>query len=252
MAMAHAHTMTPTNHIKMKQPSPCCRIAQFMLSYIFTITVFLHLRVTNEVASGKNEPFLTHLDMIGSGGGGVNSHFRGGSCTQNAEHTLTNLIAKINEDPQKNALVPLEIAKTDPGRTLSSNSNATMNNTMTMEGLHLKSFRKKRIAFLGDSTLFYPAKYLVSMLRHDDNVGGPGSVEYHKMSLGQANNHVIATKTLVLKGTSVPPPYNMNDGTHFQWFGMSGNAHGKTEELIDRMYVDAENMKPEVVVANMA
>ncbi|KAL7531065.1 hypothetical protein ACHAXR_003821 [Thalassiosira sp. AJA248-18] len=229
--------------------------ALLALSYIFTVTVFLQIKVTNDTSFADNEPFLTHHDLLDNDDGSrprslssssIPQQQQSSSCSGNVFHTLSNVIAKINEDPNNNALVPLDIP------AVTSNSNTTIKNgMMNMPGLHLDSFKGKHIALLGDSTLFYPAKYLVSILRHADTAPG-GSVEYHKMKMGQANNFVLATKQFMLKGIASPPPYKSDDGTWFQWYGMQGNSHGRTEEFIDSMFIEAEKMRPDVVVANMA
>ena len=92
------------------------------------------------------------------------------------------------------------------------------------------------------------AKYLISMLQHEERTGYP--VKYHKMKFGEANQFVFSNKQFPFKGTARPPPYK-KESTWVQWFGMQGNSHGRTEELIDAMFAEAERMKPEVIVANM-
>ena len=211
-----------------------------ILCYIFTVTIFLQIKVSKSVASSADEPFLNHFDSIGGG-----TRSKQNSCSKNAFYTLETLIKKINENQGQNAMIPLDIPAA--GAAFNPQGNVTI----TMPGLHLDFFKNKRVALLGDSTMFYLGKFLVSMLLHQDKVGEP--VEYHKMNMQQANGVVQKNKQFILKGTAAPPPYRADNGrTWFAWWGMQGNAHGRTEELIDRMFASADTMKPEVVVVNMA
>jgi hypothetical protein len=212
------------------------------LGYVITVTVFLQTKVVLTIP--KNDSFLTHHHLLGGGADAISA---GGatrlrSCSQNAFHSLSYLIRKINEDPTNNAMVPLDVV------TVASDNTANdKTEKHSFPGLHLDSFRNKRIALLGDSTLFYMAKYLVSMLLHEERAGESA---FHEMKLGEANQLVLSNKQFKLKGTDSPPPYK-KENTWFQWFGMQGNSHGRTEQLIDAMFAEAEKMKPEVVVANM-
>jgi len=220
------------------------RIPLILASYVITFTVFL-MGSMNRSGSMDSAPFLTHLDLPGNSNGGG-----GASCSQKTFDMLPKLIAKINENYLVNALIPLNI--TLDHSTYNDQTN-TKTETLTMPGLHLDSFRHKRTAFLGDSTIFYMAKWLVSMLRHEESslAKGMGSIPYHTMKNEQGNSVVQNNKHIMLKGTSVPPPFRKDD-TWFEWYGMSGNSHGLTEVLLDKMFLKSEAMKPQVVVANMA
>lgn len=192
----------------------------------------------NNVDSRSFCPSSTHLDSVCA-----EVHSQQHSCSKKAFYTLELLIKKINENQGQNAMIPLDI----PAVGAPFNEG---NRTITMPGFNLDFFKNKRIALLGDSTLFYMGKFLVSMLQHQNKLGKP--VEYHKMTMQQANSFVQKNKQFRLKGTAAPPPYRIDNGrTWFAWWGMQGNAHGRTEELIDRMFASAETMKPEVVVVNM-
>jgi len=227
------------------------------------VTIIIILQSQINTNSGTSELFLTHHDINSGGDLKMSSSLKHqNSCSQNTLDTLSRFIAKINEDPHTNAMIDLEIPIDDDAAANSANNNinndddknSTINDANNMRkapGLHLSSFHGKRIALLGDSTLFYIAKYLGSMLVHQ-NANAGKEVEYHKMNMGQANSFVLANKQFMLKGTASPPPFKKDDNTWFQWYGMSGNAHTRTEELIDAMFRDAEKMRPEVVVANMA
>ncbi|KAL7532932.1 hypothetical protein ACHAXR_008082 [Thalassiosira sp. AJA248-18] len=169
------------------------------------------------------------------------------SCSENAFQTLSNLIFKTNEDPNKNAMIPLDITAAIPKNSISYPTETMM---MNMPGLHLDSFKHKRIALLGDSTLFYMAKYLSSMLRHEENVP-EGSVEYYNMNMDEANNFVQANKQFDLDGGhGDAPPHMRGDGTWLQWWGQKGSGKGRTEKMMNTMFKKAEAMRPEVVVAN--
>lgn len=224
------------------------RLSLLLVSYVATISTILQSQMN--ASTMADAPFLTHVDLDGNGGGGGSV-----SCSQRTHRALLpRLVARMNEDPRANALVPLDVPLGDDPRS--------GNATTSMPGLHLASFRGRRIAFLGDSTLFYMAKWLVSMLRHEDvadDVAGEKDRDaghhklYHTMNLGQANAFVRNHKQLVLDGTEYPPPYRkVDEGTWFQFWGMAGNSHGRTEELLNAMFQDAEAMKPQIIVANMA
>jgi len=213
------------------------KIPRFLISYfLFLLLSMMSLQgQVNTMPSAADEPFLTHLHLSGDNvGSGVDPMT--GTCAQKTSYTLSKLTEKINEDFRQNAMVPLNITIGDT--------------TVTMPGLHLNSFRDKRIAMLGDSTLFYLSKFLISMMIHEDQQ--PNPVDYHKMTSDEAAGFLKRTAQFNLKGTAKPPPYKRADGTWFQWWGMQGNAHGRTEELIDDMFQSGEEMRPEVVVTNMA
>ena len=168
---------------------------------------------------------------------------------------LADLAARINENTSVNALIPLRYPSPATAATFAANGNDTNHDQgdagMTMPGLDLSSFHGKRIALLGDSTLYWPAKYLVSMLRHQDRVGS--QTNYSNFTLEQANAFVFANKQFRLEGTVNNPRYKKGeDNTWIQWWGMRGNAHGRTEVLMDAMFEESKSMRPEVVVANMA
>mmetsp|Transcript_15111 Transcript_15111/g.32800 ORF Transcript_15111/g.32800 Transcript_15111/m.32800 type:complete len:220 (-) Transcript_15111:3189-3848(-) len=214
--------------VSRRIPKPTARL---LLSYIITFTVLLQMRVSTD------RSYLSDASVRAA-----SFSSRPHSCSQNVNATLTRLIAKMNEDPNGNAMIPLEI--------LINSTNSIHNyTTMNIPGLNLNTFHHRRIAFLGDSTLFYMAKYLVSMLHHDGKkIGG---YSYDKMTMGQADQFAIQNKQIPLKGTDLPPPFKRPD-TWIQWWGMTGNSHGRTEEMIEQMFVDAEGMGPDVIVVNMA
>ena len=69
-------------------------------------------------------------------------------CISQAPKHLPGLITRINQDPEANGMMP---------------HNTSLNGTVKyMKGLDLNTFRGKRIAMAGDSTLFYPTKWLMT------------------------------------------------------------------------------------------
>ena len=231
-------------------------------------------QLTSTSIGSANKPHLTstqheqHVHVDGSGSGinilGDRSDnafaltLQYNSCSQTADRMLSKLILKINENFNMNALIPLQIplGNTDDNATSTANDNSsgiTASSMATMPGLELSTFYNKRIAILGDSSLYFPTKFLVSMLMHQDKVA-PEIINYTQFNLGQAHRFVIKNKQMMLTGSPVCPPYKKegNNAAWIQWWGMNGNAHGKTDRMIDDMFRDSEVMQPEVVVANMA
>jgi len=211
---------------------------RILLSHAITVSVLLSM--------------LRHIGTSEEDGVSVGSSpLRQHSCSQTTYRMLADLTSRINKNTNANALIPLRYQSPASATTFAASGNEkndTNGNTdIAMPGLELSSFYGKRIALFGDSTLYLPTKYLVSMLRHQDKVGS--KVNYGNFTLGEANAFVLAN----LEDTSDVPAYKTGHGrTWIQWWGMGGHTHGRTGELMDAMFEDSKSMRPEVVVANMA
>ncbi|EJK71005.1 hypothetical protein THAOC_07593, partial [Thalassiosira oceanica] len=83
----------------------------------------------------------------------------GYECASRVHDTwLPRLIEKMNGDRNANALVPLRLLVSGNGTSSGGTAQADGGGHRDMPGLHLGTFEGRRIAFLGDSTVFYMAK----------------------------------------------------------------------------------------------
>jgi len=226
----------------MVQAHRARRAALLLFSYVITITTILQSQIMNSNggSGSSSEPFLTHLDLQeGSNNNEQSKCSTQNSCSETTYCNLNKLIAKINENSWHNAMIDHNITIDDGSK-------------LHMPGLHLSSFNGHKLAFLGDSTLYWLGKYFSSMLHHQHNVNKGIDVEYYNMKdRGVANNFVKNNRQFMIQGIDPVPPFK-NDKMQFAWFGMHGNMHGKTEEAVDKLFTDAEVMKPDIIVANMA
>jgi len=164
-------------------------------------------------------------------------------CIRHTTHELLPaIIAKINEDPEDNGLKPFILSSQDK-------------RTNDVKGLDLNIVRGKRIAILGDSTLFYLTQWLYSMMTHlkDEENGQP---KYDEMPLSEAST--VVQERADMLGVQLPDnrqeslPITDYDGTLIQWTGMKGLTRAESlEGKISRMFETARQMNPRVIVANM-
>ena len=221
----------------------------FLLSFAVAVIMFLQLRLKKSlVASSSNSTQQPHSTASFAA-------FKYKDCIHHmSSKRIPNLISKLNENPQLNALIPVDIYS--PIRSAD-------NRTEHVFGLNsLDTFRGKKIALMGDSTLYYMAKHLHVMLTSlevdatDDNDNNDDrNPDYEKMTLNEAENYVKQQAEqlgIQLECCSEPLPFHNSDGTWMEWMGMKGPALGQTEELLEKMFDRAEKMKPDVIVANMA
>ena len=151
-----------------------------------------------------------------------------------------------------------------------------------MRGLDMKIFRGKRIAMMGDSTLYYPTKWLYPMIKKFNDEEDVDN--YENMTLGKASAfvHDRAVKFGVAPiDTGAPPkPIKTLDGTvsgynfiftnssykyeikiiiqltfpfqWIEWMGVAGPTPAPVlEGKISAMFSQAGRMKPHVIIANM-
>ena len=83
-----------------------------------------------------------------------------------------------------------------------------------MKGLDLSVFRGKRIAMMGDSTLYYPTKWLYALVMKLENEG-VDDPKYEEMALSEASTLVIqrANEFGIDFGKGAPLPIQTLDGT---------------------------------------
>jgi hypothetical protein len=109
---------------------------------------------------------------------------------------LPTLITKISENPEVNGIIP--------------HLSGTMEH---MKGLDLSVFRGKRIAVMGDSTLFYLVKWLYALVMKLKNEGAD-EPKYEEMRLSEASALVLQRLTeFGIVGRGAPPPIKISDGT---------------------------------------
>jgi len=162
-------------------------------------------------------------------------------CLNHMTHErLPGLAAKISQNPEANGMIP---------HIISLNSG----DVEYVKGLDLNVFRGKRIAMVGDSTLFYPTKWLYPMIKKFDDEG-VDDPKYENMTLSNASSLVkerAAKFRVQTVGYQTPLPIKTLDGTWIEWMGMSGPNPGNLEEKINTMLSKAEEMQPHIIVANM-
>lgn len=111
---------------------------------------------------------------------------------------------------------------------------------------------------MGDSTLFYMTKHLYTMLldKNGRSIIARQDPGFSNMTLSRGKEYVEAHAPGL--GVSLPccqhprPIEIPQDGTHIEWMGMSGPAEDRTKERLDAMFTMAEQIQPEIIVANMA
>lgn len=163
------------------------------------------------------------------------------------ECRLAPLLEALRLDPERNAVRPVG----------------------SFPGLNQKSLsilRGKRVALVGDSTLWYFTKWLDVLLNEERYF--KWQVDLDNMNLATAQDLVLLSAihacqhetfwnssqscTIPTDGMTNPTPIRLRDGTHIQWAGMAGfNDHLRTENLLHAMWKDVKSIRPQVVVANM-
>lgn len=164
-------------------------------------------------------------------------------CMQHMEsNRLPNLITKLTQDPEANALVPLELDLSNPDA-----------GDHIMKGLDLNVFRGKKIAIIGDSTLRYLSKWLYALLTELENEGG--DPKYDEMALSEARAVVLdrAEKLDYLLEVHMEGPRSVKapDGTWIEWTGIAGHNAHILWRVTEQMFVNAGEMNPDIVIANM-
>lgn len=197
-------------------------------------------RVTKELETAKK--YQMPLSAVSSG-------ILVESCSDRVSNqTLPWLIQELSKNPEA-GLRPL-IGETLP--------------VVTMPGLDedllSAAFRGRRIALVGDSTLFYLTKWLdVLLLRHNHTTSpsSPADARLDAMSLSAANAHIrrkAVASGKMLDDHDIPGAIVDASGhTHIQWIGAAGPVAGSpAERLFRNVWAKMEySIRPEVIVANM-
>lgn len=164
------------------------------------------------------------------------------TCLRNVMYEiLPNLISTIRQDLEVNALRPLLL---DKGNHFA-------------KGLDPNFFCGKRIAMMGDSTLYYPTKWLHPLVTKFENE--THYPKYENMTLTNAASLVqqrgVSLEWGPLLSAVKPPPRPIitDDGTWIEWMGAAGpRLDYKYVSYVEEMFYKAENMKPQIIVANFA
>lgn len=116
-------------------------------------------------------------------------------CLRHITHKqLPSLVKAISQDPERNGLIPLNFNvsvdfDTDltTARARPGSNKKTAVQVEQVGGLDLTTFRGKQIAMIGDSTLWYPTKWLYPMLFGDNN---SFPYQFDTMALSEASKVV--------------------------------------------------------------
>lgn len=169
---------------------------------------------------------------------------------------LPALTRELRYDPISKGLQPIRMrTPTGNGTTIT-----------TVPGFDWAAFRGHRIAFLGDSTLFYLTKFFYTVFHRSKTreIYIPSSNVIHNLTtatqtvLNHAGNrcHQYPNEPCIQPlGHEVPIPVEdtVSGMYHMQWSGMSGildNWH--TEKFLHAMWEKTHNsIRPDVMVVNM-
>ena len=172
----------------------------------------------------------------------------------NLQTSLPLLISSLRTDPE-NGLSPLSL-RSDHQDT---QSQQVFNFPGLNENLLSSAFRGRRIAFVGDSTLYYPAKWLFVLLQsRDDQKQTTIYKGLSNLNLTYGNSFVRSISSrckgvncIILDGGSSPKPIeNEQDGTNIQWMGVSGPTR-IFESAFQHAWKKVRSLKADIVVVNM-
>jgi hypothetical protein len=175
----------------------------------------------------------------------------GVSGCSNLQTSLPLLTSSLRTDPE-NGLSPLSMR--------SDHEDAASQQVFNFPGLNdnllSSAFRGRRIAFVGDSTLYYPAKWLFVLLQsRDDQKQMTVFQGLSNLNLTDGNSFVRRVSSqckgaecIVLNGGSEPKPIeNEEDGTNIRWMGVTPFS----ESVFQQAWKTVRSLKPNIVVVNM-
>lgn len=110
-----------------------------------------------------------------------------------------------------------------------------------------KAFRGRRIGLVGDSTLYYPMKWLY-VLMNRTSVSVLSELPSKTLSEGRSMVNPENTKHVGLDYRTRPPPIVHSDGTMIRWFGFSGLSPNTCH--FDTIWKKILKMRPEILVVN--
>jgi hypothetical protein len=162
---------------------------------------------------------------------------------QNLNRSIIQLTATLRLDPQMMAVRPWSSSDND-----NTDDRASFSFSGLDEELLRKVFRGRRIAFVGDSTLFYMTKWLKRILDTEEDLSSLSS-----LNLTEANDLVnpislnpTRDKNLGF-GDGDPLPISDSNGTSIIWTGHAGRSPGCD---FKKSWNEVEKLRPEVIVAN--
>lgn len=212
---------------------------RFLLSIFSGISIFIFI-----VATTKTETIILRDIKDATGTHNIVHNDTHSSNIDNAclhvMHTeLPTLISTLKEDLDGNGLRPI----TQQG--------------MVHKGLNMSVLRGKRLLLIGDSTTYYITKYIYLLMKKKGNSTILPSHEYTNLTLEDAAK-LITERLYKLKishpSNSFHGPHEIKDidGTWIKWIGFAGPGMHNYSEKLDFMFSNAEEMKPDIIIANMA
>jgi len=142
-----------------------------------------------------------------------------------ADVLLPNLISKMNENPERNSVIPLTI-KLNKHYNNEYKNNDQRYYYASFAGLNLDLFRGKKMLIFGDSTSRYLTRFLYVMLAYGDQNITLSQVNDITDIMRQKNQTQIFSSTNIknqvtsvdwVEGTSASF-VNRNEGTAIKWF----------------------------------
>jgi hypothetical protein len=181
-------------------------------------------------------------------------------CTD-LQTSLPLLVAALRDDPEKNALRPL---------TLHLNSTLpplAFHFPGLSEQLLSRAFQGRRIALIGDSTLYYLIKWLFALMvdnnTNNSDIRNKTGMFTNLDLLNLTNGNTLVRKSsLNCRGNCVvlddhsskaksKPIIDTKHGTHIEWMGGATGPKPNTEVLLRKAWERANVYQPEIVIVNM-
>jgi hypothetical protein len=178
----------------------------------------------------------------------------GVSGCSNLQTSLPLLLSSLRTDPE-NGLCPLSLR--------SDHNDTTSQQVFNFPGLNdnllSSAFRGRRIAFFGDSTLRFIAKWLFVLLQSRDDQNQMTvfqglsnlNLTYANAFVRSVNFQCKGENCIVLTGGSNPKPIeNKQDGTRIRWTGVSGR-NPNFERAFQNAWKTVASLKANIGVVNM-
>ena len=113
--------------------------------------------------------------------------------------------------------------------------------------LLMNVFRRRRVVFLGDSTLYYMTKWLKVLLEKTS----PATLNtLASMNMTKANSLVNPKRDNHLGFPGDPPPIIDSEGTHIAWRGYSGGNSNESCSFQKYWVEMSTTIRPEILVVN--
>jgi hypothetical protein len=157
--------------------------------------------------------------------------------------SIAQLTATLRLDPLTMAVRPWSSSDND-----NTDDSASFSFSGLDEELLRKVFRGRRIAFVGDSTLFYMTKWLKRILDTEEDLTSLSS-----LNLTEANDLVNPISVNPTRdknlgfGDGNPPPIRDSNGTSIIWTGHAGRSAACS---FKKSWNEVKRLRPEVLVVN--